>query len=71
MILILLGVIILSIACINFMNLSTARYLDRTREVGIRKVVGDSDELLVPGHDMEVFRRFPKITERVVQIKLR
>ncbi len=40
MILILLGVIILSIACINFMNLSTARYLDRTREVGIRKVVG-------------------------------
>ena len=40
LILILLGVIILSIACINFMNLSTARYLDRTREVGIRKVVG-------------------------------
>ena len=40
MILILLGVIILSIACINFMNLSTARYMDRTREVGIRKVVG-------------------------------
>ena len=40
MILILLGVIILSIACINFMNLSTARYLDRTREVSIRKIVG-------------------------------
>ena len=37
----------------------------------IRKVLGDSDELLVPGHDMEVFRRFPKITERVVQIKFR
>jgi putative ABC transport system permease protein len=36
----LLGVIILSIACINFMNLSTARYLDRTREVGVRKVLG-------------------------------
>lgn len=36
----LLGVIILAIACINFMNLSTARYLDRTREVGLRKVVG-------------------------------
>jgi putative ABC transport system permease protein len=36
----LLGVIIISIACINFMNLSTARYLDRTREVGMRKVVG-------------------------------
>ena len=39
-ILTLLGIIILVIACINFMNLSTARYLDRTREVGIRKVVG-------------------------------
>jgi glyoxylase-like metal-dependent hydrolase (beta-lactamase superfamily II) len=37
----------------------------------IRKVVGDSDELLVPGHDMEVFRRFPGITERVVQVKMR
>jgi putative ABC transport system permease protein len=40
LILSLLGIIILSIACINFMNLSTARYLDRTREVGVRKVLG-------------------------------
>ena len=37
----------------------------------IRKVLGDSDDLLVPGHDMEVFRRFPMITERIVQVKLR
>lgn len=36
----------------------------------IRKVLGESDELLVPGHDMEVFRRFPKVGDRVVQIKL-
>jgi len=35
-----IGVIILLIACINYMNLSTARFSSRAREVGIRKVVG-------------------------------
>jgi len=34
------AVFILLIACINFMNLSTARSAQRAREVGIRKVVG-------------------------------
>ena len=37
---ILIAVFILLIACINFMNLSTARSEKRAREVGIRKVVG-------------------------------
>ncbi|UCE41443.1 MAG: ABC transporter permease [Candidatus Aminicenantes bacterium] len=32
--------VILLIACINFMNLSTARSAHRAREVGLRKVVG-------------------------------
>jgi putative ABC transport system permease protein len=35
-----IAVFILIIACINFMNLSTARAVHRAREVGIQKVVG-------------------------------
>ena len=35
-----IAVFILLIACINFMNLSTARSVSRSREVGMRKVVG-------------------------------
>jgi ABC-type antimicrobial peptide transport system permease subunit len=36
----LIGIFVLILACINFMNLSTARSERRAREVGIRKTVG-------------------------------
>jgi putative ABC transport system permease protein len=42
-----ISVIILLIACINFMNLSTAKSSIRAKEVGVRKVVGSSRKELM------------------------
>ena len=42
-----IALIILLIACINFMNLSTARSGKRANEVGVRKVLGSSQKRLV------------------------
>ncbi len=41
------GFLILLIAVINFVNLSTAVYLDRTKEVAVRKALGASRSALV------------------------
>jgi len=42
-----IAIFILLIACINFMNLSTARSIKRAREVGLRKVVGAHRKQLI------------------------
>ena len=42
-----ISIIILLIACINFMNLSTAKSSLRAKEVGLRKVVGSSRNKLI------------------------
>ena len=42
-----LGFVVLLIACINFMNLSTARSEKRAKEVGVRKAVGSGRNQLI------------------------
>lgn len=48
-----IAILILLIACVNFMNLSTARSANRAKEVGIRKVAGSSRQNLIVQFLME------------------
>ncbi len=41
------SILVLLIACFNFMNLSSSQYMERMKEVGIRKVVGAKRRQLV------------------------
>ncbi|MBN1274485.1 MAG: ABC transporter permease [Candidatus Aminicenantes bacterium] len=43
----LIAVFILVMACVNFMNLSTARSTQRAREIGMRKVIGATRRLVI------------------------
>ena len=45
--LIAVAILIVTIACINFMNLATARSAERAREVGVRKTMGSAKAQLV------------------------
>src|ERR1022692_3654666 len=42
-----IAIFILLIACVNFMNLSTARSSNRAREVGVRRVLGSPRKYLI------------------------
>jgi len=42
-----IGLLVLVIACINFMNMSTARSEKRAREVGVRKAIGSQRKDLI------------------------
>lgn len=41
------AIFILLMACVNFMNLSTARSMNRAKEIGVRKVVGAARRSLI------------------------
>jgi putative ABC transport system permease protein len=51
--LLLLGVLVLVVACVNYVNLATAQALRRAKEVGLRKAIGAEAHQIVAQHVLE------------------
>lgn len=43
----LIGLFMIVIACINFVNLATAKAISRAREIGMRKILGSSGRNII------------------------
>src|SRR5207248_11637235 len=66
-----IAIFILIIACINFMNLSTAKASRRMKEVGIKKVVGASKSSLILQYIGEsMFMAFASLTVALLLVAL-
>jgi putative ABC transport system permease protein len=48
-----LGVLVLGVACVNYVNLATAQALRRAKEVGLRKAIGAESRQIVTQHMLE------------------
>lgn len=57
-----IGILILIMACINFVNLATAQAISRSKEVGVRKVLG--------GTRMQLMRQFLSETTLIVLVSV-
>lgn len=49
------GLLVLLLACINFINLTTAKSVSRAKEIGVKKVIGSSRKQLIIQHLGESF----------------